>query len=151
MVRKKIPVIVVSIAIICILGVIVRYGGFAGGMYSNQIVTNVAYADTERSIPIGLYLEYEVQGEEKVNFPLQISDGNKLTVDYDIQFAELGDLMLIITDSSKKERFSLKLTEGKQQREIDLPKGKYNLEILMKEGIGSGEIKWKGIENENDS
>ncbi len=149
MVRKKIPLIVLSIAIICILAVIVRYGGF--GMYSNHIVTNVAYADSKRTIPIELYLEYEVRGQEKINYPLHIGKENKLTVEYDIQFEEQGDLMLIITDSSEKERFSMKLTEGKQQREIDLAQGKYNLEILMKEGKGSGEIKWKGMENENGS
>ena len=149
--NKVIVVIVLCIAVICVLAIIVISGGFGSG-YSSQVTTNVSYADSKGTIPIGLYLEYEVKGgEEKIDYPLQISKENKLTVDYDIQFVEQGDLMLIIRDSSKKERFSLKLTEGKQQKEIQLPKGKYNLEILMKEGIGSGDIKWKGIENESGS
>lgn len=151
MVRKKLPVIVVTVAIICILAVVVRYGGFGFGMYSNQIVTNVAYADEKHTASIGLTFEYEVKGEEKVDLPIQISDGNTLTVDSDIQFVEQGDLLLIIKDSAKKERFSMKLPEGKKQSEINLPKGNYQLEILMKEGIGSGEITWKGIENEDGS
>ena len=151
MVKNKIPVIVLCIAAICILALIVRYGGFGSGMYSNNIVTNVAYADSKGAIPIGVFLEYEVKGEEKINFPINISEVHPLTVDYDIQFKEVGDLVLLITDSSNKELFSLTLTEGKHQKEISLPKGKYNLEILMKEGSGSGEINWKGLENENGS
>jgi len=151
---KRVPVIVLWIAVICILVLIVRYAVypvFGKGMYSDNIVTNVAYADSKRTIPIKLSLEYEVRGEEKINFPIHISEENQLTVDYDIQFEEVGDLMLVITDPSNEERFSLHLTEGKQQKEISLPKGKYNLEVWMKDSSGSGEIKWKGLENENGS
>ena len=144
---KKLYVIALGIAVICVLAVILSSCGL--GMYSNQVTTNVTYADSKRTIPVELFFEYEVKGEEKIDFPLRISKENKLTVDYDIEFVEQGNVMLIIKDASKKERFSLNLTEGKQQKEVELPHGEYKLEIIMKEGSGSGEISWKGLENED--
>lgn len=152
--KKRVRVIILWIAVICILALIVRYAVyvvFGTGMYSDNIVTNVAYADSKRTIPMKLSFEYEVRGEEKITLPIQISEEHQLTVEYDIQFEEVGDLIFVITDSSNEERFSLHLTEGRQQKEISLPKGKYNLEVWMKESSGSGEIKFKGLEYEKGS
>ena len=127
----------------------VGYGGFKGGLYSNQIQTNVGYLDSQMKIPTSVYFEYEVLSEEEMEFPIKINERNSLTLDYDVQIEEVGDVLLIISDSKNKQRYTLELLPGKHAQEIVLPQGNYDLKLMMKKGSGTGDIKWS--QNEEGS
>ena len=128
--------------------IFVGFGGIKGGLYSNSIISNVAYADANRKIPISVSFEYEGKNEEELNYPVQINEDNPLTLQYNMQTEKVGDVLLIITNSNNKERFTMELMPGQHEKELSLPQGEYDFKIVLKKGSSSGEIRWQGIENE---